>query len=400
MITEMNKKSLYLKISAVLFYENSRDERELLAAEKAGWNNIHVIAPKGQESLYSFYGKRCYNEVDLRPLGNCRLVKPIGKMIAFYKYIHIARKLNPDVISGHDLLGLLIAYLSTIGLKQKPKLIYDAHEYEMGRFTGSRRSFLKSKLIFLTEKYLIKKSVLTITVNNSIYEQMKADYNFDFPAVVVRNIPVLRTIDKNRTAYIREEWQNYMDLTSDDKIFIYHGMVSPGRGIEEAIDAVSSTGCGGLVIMGNCDDKYKHKLVSLISKSQNSKRIMFHEAVNGAELIDYLAAADIGVVIIKPVAKSYYYALPNKLFESIHAGNPVIASDLPEIKRIVQKYDVGLICNSGDKEGISREWVSLSEQNLEEVYSHNLETARKRLNWQVESKKLVNALKGLLFNRL
>lgn len=395
MIEEDNK-LLYLKISVALFRENSRDERELLAAKKAGWKNICILAPKGQKELYTPDKDRIYEEVNLRPIGSGKLAKPIGKIIAFYRYVRISRKLSPDIISGHDLLGLLIAYLSTIGIKRKPRLIYDAHEYEMGRFTNNRRGFLKSKLIFYTEKYLIKKSALTIIVNQSIYEQMKADYNIDFPAVVIRNIPLLRTVDQKRAAQIRRDWKSQMGLNPNDKIYIYHGKIAPGRGIEEAIETLSLTGYGGLVIMGYCTNEYRLKLLSLISKAKNPEKIMIHDAVSGAELVTYLGAADIGVVLIRPIAKSYFFALPNKLFESIHAGNPVIATDLPEIKRLVQHYDVGLVCDSEDERDIKEKWIHLSEQNIDEVYRDNIENARQRLNWKVESEILVKALTELL----
>lgn len=397
MKTDMNNKSVYLKISTVLFSENSRDERELLAAEKAGWGNIHVIAPKGQKSLYPFYGKRCYTEIDLRPFGSGKLFKPIGKIVALCRYMKVARRAQADIISGHDLLGLLIAYLSTIGLKRQPKLIYDAHEYEMGRFTNNKRRKLKSKLIFFTEKYLLKRAVLTITVNQSIYEQMKADYNLDFPAVIIRNVPILRTPEKKRSAEIRKVWKNKMGLNENDKIYIYHGMIGPGRGIEEAIEAVSSTGYGGLVIMGYCtDNRYKLKLKSQITKSKDPSKIMIHESVTGSELVTYLGAADIGVVLIRPIARSYFFALPNKLFESLHAGNPVIASDLPEIKRVVQSYDVGVLCDSGDMNDIKEKWIFLSKQNLFGAYHDKVEFARQRLNWQAESQILVKKLEAIL----
>ena len=385
----------YLKISLVTFATNSRDARELRSAQASGWQNIQVIAPAGQAASYQD-SSWSVKEINLRPYGDGGLKKLLGKMAAFWHFIKSARQVKADVISGHDLLGLLIAFLASIGRKNKPFLLYDAHEYENGRFTNKKRSWFKRKFIAGLEKKLIRKSKLSILVNQSIYEQMQKDYGLNFPAVVARNIPDSSEVNLGKSAAIRKQWREELALTEGEPVFIYHGLVGPGRGIEEAIVTVSDLAYGGLVILGYGADSYKEKLKDLSQASPTSKRIMLHEAVPGSALMDHLAAADVGLVLIRPVSQSYYFALPNKLFESIQAGNPVLASDLPEIARVVKDYEVGLLCNMDDPADIRSKWEQLAQGNREKTYRANLQRAKADLNWQKEGHDLEKALGDLL----
>lgn len=385
----------YLKISLVTFASNSRDARELRVAQASGWQNISIIAPAGQAAIYQD-PSWSIEEVNLRPYGDHGLKKILGKVAAFLCFIKAARQLKADVISGHDLLGLSIAFLASIGRKNRPSLVYDAHEYENGRFTPKKRSWVKRKFIASLEKMLIKKSRLSILVNQSIYEQMQKDYQLNFPAVIARNIPNSSEVDLSESSSIRKQWKEELTLAEEEPIFIYHGLVGPGRGIEEAIKAISEFAYGGLVIMGYGDGSYKGKLKNLIQASPSSRRIMLHDAVPGPSLMTYLAAADIGLVLIRPVSQSYYFALPNKLFESIQAGNPVLASDLPEIARIVKGYKVGLVCNIDDLTDILAKWQKLAQIDAGKIYEENIKRAQADLNWQKEGLGLEQALGRLL----
>ena len=83
-------------------------------------------------------------------------------------------------------------------------------------------------------------------------------------------------------------------------------------------------------------------------------RILFWPPVPIETLVNYVGAVDLELMPIEPIVQSHYYVLPNKLFESIQAETPLIASDLPEMQRIVAQYGVGLTCKPNDVDGLCR----------------------------------------------
>jgi glycosyltransferase involved in cell wall biosynthesis len=106
------------------------------------------------------------------------------------------------------------------------------------------------------------------------------------------------------------------------------------------------------------------------------------------ELRHYTANADIGLSLDKPVHLNYTYSLPNKLFDYLHAGVPVIASDLPEIRRIVEGYQVGMLLRDITPHGIAAAITSaLASPDLKK-WKANAKEAARELNWQKESEVL------------
>ena len=122
-----------------------------------------------------------------------------------------------------------------------------------------------------------------------------------------------------------------------------------------------------------------------------------HEAVPHEVLWKFVGAADVGIVMISPVSKSYYYALPNKLFECIQSGIPVVGSDLPEIKRIVNGHKVGTIAKPDDSDSIASAVKELINSEL--MYNeakHNVENSKKILCWESEKIALSKAFNEIL----
>lgn len=135
---------------------------------------------------------------------------------------------------------------------------------------------------------------------------------------------------------------------------------------------------------------------NLIEKKEVKDRVIFHDAVPAHELWKYIGAADISMALIEPVSKSYYLALPNKLFESIQARTPVIGSDLPEIKKIIVKYKVGEVCRFDNMADIYRAVKDIKEnKKKQEEYRKNEEEASKELCWERESRHLADAYKKI-----
>lgn len=385
---------LVLKISLNEWKSASRDQRELLLCREMG-ADVKVVAKGSGNCKNAFIDDVNGFEVhrlSTRPFQY--LPVAVNRILAVFKWAAYVRKLRPEIISGHDLDGLTIGWLSGFFLKssQKPKLVYDSHEFEAGRYT--KRSKFQTKMIIYWERFMIKRSDLMIVVNESIANEVVKLHKLQKRPVVVRNIPPKWEIDRSVCLEMRERMLR--DI-SGEYILIYHGAVVKGRGIEKCVEVLSYDKELSLVILGSVPvESYKSDLENLIEKMNVKDRVVFYDAVPVCELWKYIGAADISMAIVEPVAKSYYLALPNKLFESIQAHTPVVGSDLPEMKRIILEYKVGEVCRADNIADIYRTVKDIKEDNKkQEQYKKNEEEASGELCWEREQTKLKEAYKNI-----
>ena len=119
-------------------------------------------------------------------------------------------------------------------------------------------------------------------------------------------------------------------------------------------------------------------------------------SVKPDEVVATLAQADIGLALITSEFLSYYYALPNKFFESISAGLPVLTSQNPDMKQLVEQYDIGLTCDPSDSQAIAKTLQDLFIPETYARFKENVEIARQELTWENEEKKLIAIYEEIL----
>ncbi|MCY1418554.1 D-inositol-3-phosphate glycosyltransferase [compost metagenome] len=128
-----------------------------------------------------------------------------------------------------------------------------------------------------------------------------------------------------------------------------------------------------------------------------SDRVYFIPTVKLAELPEYTASADIGVQPIENTCFNHFTTDSNKLFEYLVAGLPIIATNLPEIRKVVGKYEVGLLLNGKDTQTLATAVNSLVENPaMRESMASNSERAALELNWEEQENKLVEMYNQLL----
>ena len=141
-----------------------------------------------------------------------------------------------------------------------------------------------------------------------------------------------------------------------------------------------------LVLLGR--GPWRDKLRTYVQEKQLDN-VHILDAVSPSELLDYVASADIGISYIERISDSYYYSLPNKIGEFIMGGIPIIASNYPEMSKIVLESDIGVTFDPEDPEDMLRALETLLD---EETYSKklaNMPRAKKMYNWENEEKKLI-----------
>ena len=289
-----------------------------------------------------------------------------------------------DLLVSNDLDTLLPNYL-VARLKHLP-LVYDSHEYFTGVPEIQNRLFVKwvwqtiERKIFPHLKY-------TMTVSESISEQYLKEYGV--VPLVVRNCS--RSVN-HLVPYTRQE----IGVPDNHLFLIYQGAgINVDRGAEELIDAMEKTDGVFLLIIGSGD--VLTSLKKKVSDRGPDDRIRFIPKMEWEDLMRFTKGADAGLSVDKNSNPNYEFSLPNKLFDYISAGLPVIASDLTEIRKIVTEYRFGILIPEVTPDEISQAICQLRDkpQLLSELRK-NAELASETINWDNEKAKVLRLYQEVL----
>lgn len=281
-----------------------------------------------------------------------------------------------DIVVANDLDTLLASYLASI--IRKKKLVFDAHEYftELPELEGRR--FVK-KIWLRIEQFILPKIKYSYTVCESIANEYKKKYDIEMK--VVMNIPLSQK-ESNSSLLLN-------DKIGTRKVIIYQGALNIGRGIELVIKAMKYIENYVFLIVGDGD--IRDELIELAIKEQVSEKVIFTGRISFNELPKYTRRADIGISLEENLGLNYYFALPNKLFDYINAGIPVIASDLPEIKKIVLENKIGIIVEDRTPENIAKIIESIfNDPIILEIWKTNLLIINKKYKWEDQEPVLLS----------
>ncbi len=310
------------------------------------------------------------------------LISQIFKYIEFsfvilWKY----RKKNIRLITIHSLGLLPLGVLCKV--VYGAKLIYDAHEYETER---QGLSGIRKRLSKILEKKLIVYCNKVIVVSEPIADEYKKMYPDLLRPYVVLNTPLYKNIEK------KDIFRETFDIAKDKIIFLYQGGLSSGRGIEILLNTFKDIKDEKSVIafMG-----YGLLQKDIEKASKEYVNIYFHPAVSPDVLLDYTSSADFGISTIEDTCLSYHYCLPNKMFEYTMAEIPVIVSNLPEMKRIVEDNAIGIVSKKNNPDGL-REAIQKATRLDKEELQKNIQKVKKVYNWEEQEKVLLEVYKGFI----
>lgn len=275
-------------------------------------------------------------------------------------------------------LDTLLANFIAHKLKHVP-LVYDSHEFYTETPELINRPIIQG-IWKRIEKAIFPKLDDIITVNESIADLYQQKYNRVLN--VVRNVPRTPGIDEIAS-------RETLGLPTDKKIIILQGAgINIQRGAEETVEAMQYVNNALLLIIGGGD--VIESLRNQVDQSGLEDKVKFIKRLPYKELIQYTRLANLGITLDKDTNINYRYSLPNKLFDYIHAGIPVLASRLPEIARIVEGYQIGCIAENHHPEyiaGLINQMLNDETQN--KIWKNNLATAALDLNWEHEEKILI-----------
>lgn len=285
-----------------------------------------------------------------------------------------------DILWSNDLDTLLPNFI--ISRLKKTKLIYDSHEY----FTESVYKKSSKKIWEILERNLFPRLKNIITVNDSIKRIYVNKYKV--AVTVIRNVPYSFKNDKTDNANM---------MPPGKKNLIIQGMgINENRGAEEAV-----------LMMQYLPDEFQlyfigngtilNQLKIMVHDLNLQSRITFIDALPYPQMMQYTMQGFLGLIFEKIDASGeHLFSLPNKLFDYIHTGIPVLSSEAVEIKSIITKYNVGTFINNLNPEEIAEKVIEISKHKERyDLWKHNAAAASKVLNWENEEKILIDFMEHL-----
>lgn len=262
---------------------------------------------------------------------------------------------------------------------RRGKVFYDSREVYTELPFHDNRPFLK-KMFKVIEGFLIKRVECVFTTGEMDSSYIEELYKLK-KTYLLRNLPLIRTNIAPINFYLK------FSLPETAVLILYQGIVVKGRGIDIYFKALQKKENLYLVILGGGEhlDFYK----SLSEEMKISQRVIFAGKIPQDEILNYTAGAFTGLSLIDNISMNNYYALPNKLFEYVMSGLPVIVNNLPQMKRVVEDYDVGAVINEMNEDELINglnEWIN--DKNIYELKKANCKKASLELNWENEFDKI------------
>jgi len=284
------------------------------------------------------------------------------------------------VLWSNDLDTLLPNFI--ISRLKRCKLVYDSHEY----FALSVYKKTSRKIWERMENFLFPRLKNVVTVNNSIknvYEQ-----KYKVPVIVLRNVPY---------TYSGNEYSKKILLPQDKKILVMQGSgLNENRGAEEAVLMMQFLpGDFNLYFIGA--GTILHKLKEMVLELKLSNKVIFIDILPYNEMMEYTRQSFLGLIFEKiDITDHHRFSLPNKFFDYIHAGIPVLSSKATEIQSLIEKYALGDFINNFEPEEMANKIIEISNNTQRyNLWKRNTAKASKDLNWKNEEKVLIDFMNNL-----
>ncbi len=294
-----------------------------------------------------------------------------------------------DVYHGMAFMGIPIA----LALRDRHggRAIYDALDIyvnagNLARLPGPLRAGLA-----WIERGWARRADLVLTANDGYAAVLARRFGGPAPHVVMNGSPAFEPHDHPERLFHRA-----LTLPADERVVLYHGGLSPERGIEQLIDAIASVPRATLVLMG-----YGALEESLRARTVDPAlggKVRLLAAVPPVDLLRWVASADVAAMPIQPSTLNHRLTTPNKLFEAMAAGVPVLATDLPGMAAIVREVGCGLLVDPTSPAAIARcltEMLDAPQSQRAAWRAGGMASARGRFSWETQFAALLEAYREL-----
>ena len=360
---------------------DARVRREARALHSAGYEVVVVHLPPAGSSV----APAATDGYELRSATSTglagRLPGTLRRSLAAARLARLAAAERPDVVHAHDAAMLAPGWLAA--RRVAAKLVYDSHELATG---VPYRSPAWAALVAAVERAFVSSADAVITVSDGIAEHLQSKYLLAERPVVLRNVPDLPPPQESPAppADLRRE------LGVDGApLIVHHGAVAKDRGGENLLRALAQVDQAHLLFLG-ANGPYAVGLEELSRRLKVAPRTHFEAPVPLDQLLAHAAQADVGVSLLEPSCENHRLALPNKVFEYVAAGLPVVVSDLPELAALVRLYEIGWTVDPRDPASIAAGLRAAVGAGRNPALRERLARAAQELSWERERRRLLD----------
>jgi glycosyltransferase involved in cell wall biosynthesis len=271
------------------------------------------------------------------------------------------------------------------------RTIYDSRDvYMLSRDFASLEWPFRPILAGLERRWA-QAADIVLTVNDSYADLIERQLQVPRPPVVM-NTPERWTPPDPAPDLIREA----TGVPAGVSVVLYQGQLATERGIEQAMDAILLVPGAVLALLGFGSREAAYR--AMAASPPYADRVFLLPAVPPSDLLTWTASADIMVMPIQPTTTNHEFTTPQKLWEAIAAGVPIVASDLPGMAPVVTSHGVGIVCDPTSPAAIAaaiRRLLAAPPAERMAMRDHVLAVAHEHYTWEAQVRTLLRVYDGL-----
>lgn len=300
-----------------------------------------------------------------------------------------------EVYHGHDLYGLPAALAARYRHGDTGAVVYDSHELFMEAGSTASQSRLARSILARLERRWLREADALITVNESIAAELRRRYGRS-DAVIIRNTPPRQAWPDPRPDHL----QRVAGIPDGAPVVLYHGGFRRDRGLETLAEAMLDPRIARAHLVYLGFGPLTASLGELVAEPRFGGRLHVLPGVEPKDLLGWVASADVSAMPNQPATLNELYSSPNKLYESISVGTPVVSSDFPERRRIVvddPDGPLGALCDPTDARDLARalaDVIDLDPAAADDLRRRCHRAAWMRWNWELQANRLLALYEG------
>ncbi len=307
------------------------------------------------------------------------LARPSGKGPLFFRHVdrlfrETLSDVHADIVHASDLYALAACRRRADDLGAA--LSYDAREY-YPHVAGTVGKPWARWWWRHVERSHIGRANAVFTVSDSIADTLRSDYGIQRPRVVHNAPPTTLPDLANPVRSLRDR----LGITSP--IFVHLGQMKAQRGGPILLEALRRVDSVHLAFLGYGSEM--NRMRDLARTHGLTERVHFLEPVSPDAIRDTIRDADVGITMLEDTCLNHRYALPNKLFDYIHAGLPVLGADLPEIRAVIARHDIGMTASPNHPEHVAEAMKAMLDAQKQSRWRANIPAARQAYSWEEAS---------------
>lgn len=365
-----------------------RVEREAKTLAKMGYKIVVICPDMSSPSLLSnpiSWDKNIFFDIVGKEAANFNIYFP---WIEADELLKAAIKYNPYAYHCHDLNTALVGWAASKLINTK--LVCDFHEWFSENVSWDPLTSnyvphkeLKRQIYQGLEALVVNKADHIITVCESIANDINSQY-----LTVPRQIEIIRNIPLSSKSVRKFPSLREITNVKDRFIILWQGGTGPSRNIEPIIEALQYLSNVCLIIRGTSLEVYGRVYEELAKKIGVDERLILLPPVDSCDVVAAANGADVGIWSLPDFGKNFSYALPNKIFEYLHAGLPLVCADYPEVRSLIDQFKIGTLFDPYDPQSIASAVTKIMDKDFLKRCKVNISISIKELDPDREWGKL------------